>query len=175
MRKLLAAIFIIIISVVIYFAQEERIKNYYYEYTNKIGYKDLIIGSSSDVIDKYCQTFSGWNEILTHTCYNDPDWGYRFMTTNNDEIDFIWMVYINGGDDAKNEDKFKYNSLTVIPIINQLERRYGLDEEEFKTDQNGDKLSSWSFGNDSVIAELNESPYMNMFSIMYQSKYSTDF
>jgi len=180
MRKLLAAIFIIIISVLIYFAQEERIRNYYYEYTNKIGYKDLIIGSSSDVIDKYCQklpdSMSSWSSFVTNICYNDPGWTYKF-TIQNDKIESYRMIsFVEEGDNASDEEKFRYTLLTVQPIINKLHKRYVLDGDPETTEGLfGKNVTTWSFGNDSVTVRLQESEFANTLMLVYQNEYSSNF
>ena len=118
-----------IILVVIYYSQEELIKNYYYEYTNKIGYKDLIIGSSSDIIEKHCQEKPdepGWSGPM-YICYNDQSWMYKFIIRNN-KIQSYFMAEMYD-DDAKPEVKFRHNSVSISPIINTLDRRYVLDKE----------------------------------------------
>ena len=171
MRKLFFVLpFILIILVVIYYSQEELIKNYYYEYTNKIGYKDLIIGSSSDIIEKHCQEKPdepGWSGPM-YICYNDQSWMYKFIIRNN-KIQSYFMAEMYD-DDAKPEVKFRHNSVSISPIINTLDRRYVLDKEpETNTDSYNTKETEWIFGNNSVFVELHESKIWE-FSIYFISR-----
>ena len=165
-----------IILVVIYYSQEELIKNYYYEYTNKIGYKDLIIGSSSDIIEKHCQEKPdepGWSGPM-YICYNDQSWMYKFIIRNN-KIQSYFMAEMYD-DDAKPEVKFRHNSVSISPIINTLDRRYVLDKNQkpIQTHTIQRKLNGYL----GIIVYLWSCMKANMgilYLFLYQDKYALDF
>ena len=160
-------------------SQASLIKDLYNKYTNKIGYKDLIIGASSDIIWKYCKRTRSnliqWRDsgLADYVCYNDTDWGYVFKITD-EKIDIITMTSIYIGEPSKkNKNAFRYTNKTVMPLINTLDKRYKIDGSPKIENNYSSKLTRWSFGKGSVELVLSETVNGNLVAIIYQEKYAS--
>jgi hypothetical protein len=161
------------------YSQANLIKDLYNKYTNKIGYKDLIIGASADIIDKYCKktpsTLIQWKDlgIADYVCYNDLDWGYIF-DIKEDKISLIAMSSIFYGEpDKKNKNATKYNELTIKPLVNSLDKRYIMDGSPLVENNYSRKATTWTFGKESVFLLLSETGSGNLVSIFYREKYAS--
>lgn len=178
MKRFTAYIFILFFLIGINYSQANLIKDLYNKYTNKIGYEDLIIGESSDTVDRYCSIVVddwgnyrfGYNEY--YRCYDIDIWDF-YIDIKQNKISRIRMT--------SNDNELSYSDLK--PIINTLNKKYKLDDDpEVSTNRSG-KIADgtittlYSFGKGSVLLKYTDyspTPLMfdNLTVITYQPIYS---
>ena len=132
-------------------SQANLIKDLYNKYTNKIGYEDLIIGASSNIINKHCSVGDvpgqlRWDYNEYYRCYNSKDWDFFFDIKQN-KISRIRMA---------NNDK-ELSLYELKPIINSLDKKYKLDGDPEVSINNSGKYAdgtittSYSFAKGGVL------------------------